>query len=66
VNAGDLLHAEVASGSVLGLAAKQYMDASKTVPDKFFLEVVGKRLSQKDTQVHGWLLDGFPHTNKQV
>ena len=66
VNAGDLLHAEIASGTALGLEAKQYMDASKTVPDRFFMELVGNRLSQTDCQVHGWLLDGFPHTKKQV
>ncbi len=34
VNVGDLLFEEVRQRSELGLAAKQFMDASKTVPDR--------------------------------
>lgn len=39
VNVGDLLYEEVAKGSALGLEAKQYMEGSSTVPDKYFMQV---------------------------
>lgn len=34
INVGDLLFEEVAKKTALGLEAKEFMDASKTVPDK--------------------------------
>lgn len=66
VNAGDLLHAEIASGSVLGQEAKLHMDRSKTVPGRLLLALVVRRLGQPDCVAAGWLLDGFPHTQQQV
>jgi hypothetical protein len=66
INAGDLLYAEVASKTPLGLEAKQYMDSSKTVPDHMLLTLLLRRLAAPDCQAQGWALDGFPHTRKQV
>lgn len=66
INAGDLLYAEVAAKTPLGLDAKQYMDSSKTVPDTMLLTVLLKRLTAADCQAQGWVLDGFPHTRQQV
>jgi adenylate kinase len=34
ISTGDLLRAEIAGGTQLGLAAKQFMDEGKLVPDK--------------------------------
>lgn len=34
INAGDLLHAEVARRTLLGIEAQQFMHGSKTVPDR--------------------------------
>ena len=39
VNVGDLLYDEVAQRSALGLEAKQFMEGSTTVPDRFFMQV---------------------------
>jgi hypothetical protein len=39
INVGDLLYEEVAKGSALGREAKQYMEGSSTVPDKYFMQV---------------------------
>lgn len=66
INPGDLLYAEVASKTPLGLEAKQYMDSSKTVPDHLLLTLLLRRLAAPDCQAQGWALDGFPHTRKQV
>lgn len=66
VNVGDLLYDEVAARTALGLEAKEYMDSSKTVPDRFFAEVLVKRVAQSDCQIHGWVVDGYPHTRQQA
>ena len=42
------------------------MDASKTVPDEFFIRMLTERLQQPDCKTKGWILDGFPHTAPQA
>lgn len=66
INVGDLLYAEVAGKTPLGLEAQRHMDSSKTVPDKLLMRLLLERLKQQDCQTSGWVLDGFPHTRKQV
>eukprot|EP00879_Flechtneria_rotunda_P032088 GHRR01035240.1.p1 GENE.GHRR01035240.1~~GHRR01035240.1.p1 ORF type:complete len:660 (+),score=243.45 GHRR01035240.1:528-2507(+) len=66
INAGDLLYAEVAAKTPLGLEAKQYMHSSRTVPDRMLLSLLLRRLDASDCQAQGWALDGFPHTRKQA
>ncbi|KAF8071222.1 GLTP1 [Scenedesmus sp. PABB004] len=66
VNAGELLFAEVAARTPLGLEAKAAMEASRTVPDRLLLGLVLRRLAAPDCQAVGWALDGFPHTRKQA
>lgn len=66
INVGDLLYAEVAGKTPLGLEAQRHMDSSKTVPDKLLMRLLLERLKQQDCQTCGWVLDGFPHTRKQV
>lgn len=66
INVGDLLYAEVAAKTPLGLEAQRHMDSSKTVPDKLLMRLLLERLQHMDCQAHGWVLDGFPHTRKQV
>lgn len=66
MNAGDLLYAEVSAKTALGLEAKQYMDSSRTVPDRMLMTLVLRRLAATDCQTQGWALDGFPHTKQQV
>ncbi|GIL93290.1 hypothetical protein Vretimale_15687 [Volvox reticuliferus] len=65
VNVGDLIFEEVRLKTALGLEAKEYMDASKTVPDRFFFTVLRKRLAEPNCVARGWVLDGFPHTHIQ-
>ncbi|CAD7700857.1 unnamed protein product [Ostreobium quekettii] len=66
ISAGELLYKEVQERTPIGLEAKKYMDASETVPDHIFLEVVTCRLRKPDCDNKGWLLDGFPHTQSQA
>lgn len=66
INVGDLLYAEVAAKTPLGLEAQRHMDGSKTVPDRLLMRLLLERLQHADCRVAGWVLDGFPHTRKQV
>jgi adenylate kinase len=66
VSTGDMFRAEVKSGTPLGLKAKKLMDAGDLVPDELVMEMVANRLSQDDTRLRGFVLDGFPRTIKQA
>ncbi len=62
VATGDMLRAEVAAGSDLGLAAKSYMDRGELVPDAVVIGMIRARF----TGPGGIILDGFPRTVAQA
>ncbi|TXG53370.1 hypothetical protein EZV62_022539 [Acer yangbiense] len=66
IAAGDLLRAEIASGSENGKRAKEYMEKGQLVPDEIAVMMVKDRLSQPDSQEKGWLLDGYPRSMSQA
>ena len=59
---GDMLRAEVAAGSELGRAAKQFMDRGDLVPDDVIIGMIRSHLTDGD----GMVLDGFPRTLAQA
>lgn len=65
ISTGELLRAEIAAGTKLGIEAKKLMDAGSLVPDSV---VEGMIESAYDTVkgVEGFLLDGFPRTIRQA
>jgi len=65
VASGDLLRAEVAKGTELGVKAKTYMEKGALVPDALVIEMILKRLTNPDT-AKGVMLDGFPRTLAQA
>ena len=62
---GDLLRAEVAAGSPLGLAAKEVMARGELVSDAILLGMLEDRLSRPDT-AGGFILDGYPRNLAQA
>lgn len=65
ISTGDILRAEVQSGTELGLRAKEIMNRGELVPDDIIVDMVRKRLLEDDA-VRGAILDGFPRTVPQA
>ncbi len=65
ISMGRLLRTEKRKGSVLGKKIKGRIDKGSLVSDDLVLEVLKKRLRQKDIK-EGIILDGFPRTKKQL
>ena len=62
---GDILRAEVAAGTPLGIEARRYMDAGELVPDEVIVGMITQRISGGDAR-DGFLLDGFPRNERQA
>lgn len=65
LSTGDMLRAEVASGSALGAQAKQVMDAGQLMPDNIVISMIEGRIEKPDCK-DGFVLDGFPRTEGQA
>lgn len=63
LSTGDLLRAEVQSGTALGLEAEAVMARGELVSDELVLAIVRSRL---ENHRGGWLLDGFPRNLAQA
>lgn len=65
ISTGDLLRAEVAAGSKLGLEAKEVMARGNLVSDEILLGMLEDRFSRPDT-AGGFILDGYPRNLAQA
>jgi adenylate kinase len=66
VSTGDMLRGEVKLRSALGQRAQRLMDQGDLIPDDIVIEMVGSRLSERDTTGRGFVLDGCPRTTGQA
>jgi adenylate kinase len=65
VSTGDILRANVAKATPLGLKAKAYMDAGDLVPDDVIVDMMAGELGT-DAASGSFALDGFPRTVAQA
>src|SRR5208282_1126742 len=63
---GDMLRSEVKSRTSLGQRAQSLMEQGELIPDDLVMEMVGARLSERDTTGRGFVLDGCPRTTGQA
>ncbi|SHL54617.1 adenylate kinase [Hymenobacter psychrotolerans] len=65
LSTGDLLRAQIAQGTELGLRAKKLMDEGLLVPDEVVIGMIGSALKD-NKQAAGFIFDGFPRTVPQA
>jgi adenylate kinase len=62
ISTGDLVRAEIKSGSELGQTIKDYNDRGDLVPDEIIVEMMKPYLDEANS----WILDGFPRNESQA
>ncbi len=65
ISTGDILRAEIAEGTDLGLQAKDIIKKGGLVPDEIIVQIIEERITS-NTEVNGFLFDGFPRTTVQA
>jgi len=65
LSTGDILRANVAKMTPLGISAKSFMDEGKLVPDDIIVNMIREEITKPEYS-NGILFDGFPRTIPQA
>jgi len=65
LSTGDLLRAEIAGKTPLGLRAGSIMQKGELVPDEVVIGIIENRIDQ-EKDAKGFIFDGFPRTVEQA
>src|SRR5258707_15446355 len=65
LSTGEMLRAAVATGTPVGLQAKDIMARGALVPDEIVIGIISDRLDHPDMN-NGFILDSFPRTVPQA
>lgn len=65
LSTGEMLRAEAAKGTPLGLEIKALIDGGNLVPDEMIIKMLSARIDEDDCK-NGFILDGFPRTLPQA
>ena len=65
ISTGELLRKEMAEGTELGKKARELIDAGCLVPDEVVEGMIESEFA-RNTEVDGFLLDGYPRTLAQA
>ena len=63
---GDMLRAQVAAKTALGVEAKKIMDQGGLVSDEIMVNMIKSELENNQECSKGFILDGFPRTIPQA
>jgi adenylate kinase len=66
LSTGDMLRAEIAKQSQLGLLADSYISQGLLLPDALIIDLLKNTLQQLSEDTKGIILDGFPRTVAQA
>ncbi|MFO7575975.1 MAG: adenylate kinase [Bacteroidales bacterium] len=65
LSTGDMLRAEICSGTELGNRVKGLMDSGELVPDEVVIDMIAAKIDSEKLRA-GFLYDGFPRTVDQA
>lgn len=66
VNVIDLLKKEIEKKNENSTIILSYLEKNDLVDDKFVLKLIEERLFSSDCMINGWILTGFPRSEKQI
>ena len=65
ISTGDIFRSNMSNNTHIGKQVRAYIDKGNLVPDELTIEIVKRRLQEKDC-ANGFILDGFPRTIPQA
>ena len=65
LSTGDILRAEIANKTKLGMEAKAFMDKGDLVPDEVVIGMIAAKIDG-NKNAKGFIFDGFPRTAAQA